>query len=199
MLETYNNNQILDNDPAFIPRRDQSEKPSLFCPTPIKPTSPQSSPKKKREERTESLNAASQEIFTIYLSNMFQNISLESHVYEEEDEEDDIDDMEFEDCFGFSFNDGEETYYDDIFRLDEDKKKEVRRPFQKSVSTSHLRFVWNQSPPPKNNISSSLGTLNPITPPVRTSNPLPLNSSFCVYDTHREGAEVGLLSLSPPL
>lgn len=194
MLETFNNNQHLDSDPAFIPRIDQSETKSLFCPTPIKPTSPHTSPKKKKE-RTRSLEeglAASQEIFNIFLSNMIKDISYDQDIFDEED--DDFGEMEFEECFGCGLKD--ENMFDDNEYLNNEKKIGVRS-VRKSNSTPQLRFVWNHSPPPK--VSSSLNILHDtMTPPLRTSNPLPQNSSFWVIDSNREGAEVGLLSLSPP-
>ncbi|EGG16998.1 hypothetical protein DFA_07979 [Cavenderia fasciculata] len=37
----------------------------------------------------------------------------------------------------------------------------------------------------------------PITPPTRTHNPITLNQQFCSTDSFQQGAEIGLLSISP--
>jgi hypothetical protein len=59
---------------------------------------------------------------------------------------------------------------------------------------SELRLSLNRSPGLGDD---SMGFEPAITPPIRSSNPITMNSPF-IYGYGREGAEIGILSFSPP-
>jgi len=63
-----------------------------------------------------------------------------------------------------------------------------------------LRLVFCHSPGPVPNRSSNHDAPAVPTPPIRCSNPIIINSPFLSDDPRgsREGAEIGLLSVSPP-
>jgi len=58
-----------------------------------------------------------------------------------------------------------------------------------------LRLVRNHSP--RNSDAPMYGYEPAVTPPMRSANPITMNSPFC-HGYGREGAEIGLLSFSPP-
>lgn len=62
-------------------------------------------------------------------------------------------------------------------------------------SHSELRLSLNRSPV---HGEESIGFEPAITPPIRSSNPITMNSPFLPYGYGREGAEIGILSFSPP-
>lgn len=173
----YNNNNNNNIDVYNV----SQQRGSLYCPQPRRPTSPTSNFKRRsRRESTDEGRAASEEIKMIMSS--FRIMS--NHTVYEKDETPVI-----ERNFDLSASTDSISCNDD--ELENSLEEEIPFTSFKSSSTSNLRLFLNPD-------FDEIGVRQFMSPPVRTHNPIPQNTSFCNVHTRRDGSELGLLSFSPP-